>query len=466
MQLLHTVVKVKETFDRKAFVELVLKWNDTSKHERIKDLTWDGMDYQFEVKDENQSLCVFDYEEEQVIASCYKKMDQNGILWTIELVLNYETHIVSLQLDRVATNETKKFNWHYKHPYLLTMLVDEDIVDDDAGLKAIGKPIRIDRKNQNVIEEIIKDERSPLLPVVYCSKDEFYEYSVDVYKLAKSLQGIAHVLIEEDPMIQNYLRVKFNKESPYGGFIGVYYPNRTYSKMYNPNKFFDSDDLIQTIESNIVNYMNRQMIDPLSTYVGIKLAYNEGKFKESLKEKEEIEQEVDDLYNEYGTIELDYKNEIEELKNRILSLELENQGLRAKMEKQDQHPVLHRGSEDPLFEGELEGIVLDVLNQALNSTYDGSRRECVIKDLLEANGFDHSVEQKVERIKNALKGYSSRDAKLERELADLGFKLRIDGRHYKVVYYDDERYVTTMTKTASDHRDGKNIAANLIKTCL
>ncbi|QZS45181.1 hypothetical protein K2F51_06335 [Streptococcus mutans OMZ175] len=46
--------------------------------------------------------------------------------------------------------------------------------------------------------------------------------------------------------------------------------------------------------------------------------------------------------------------------------------------------------------------------------------------------------------------------KLRQELQKLGFKITDDGKHYKLVYYEDNRYTFTIAKTPSDSRAGKN----------
>ncbi len=38
-----------------------------------------------------------------------------------------------------------------------------------------------------------------------------------------------------------------------------------------------------------------------------------------------------------------------------------------------------------------------------------------------------------------------------------------DGSHYKIKYYGDDRYATSLAKTGSDHREGENIAHQIIK---
>lgn len=50
-------------------------------------------------------------------------------------------------------------------------------------------------------------------------------------------------------------------------------------------------------------------------------------------------------------------------------------------------------------------------------------------------------------------------ATLRQALQDLGFEITEDGAHYKLMYCGDSRYRTTIAKTGSDHREGKNIAA-------
>ena len=56
--------------------------------------------------------------------------------------------------------------------------------------------------------------------------------------------------------------------------------------------------------------------------------------------------------------------------------------------------------------------------------------------------------------------------KLRQELKDLGFEITEDGKHYKLTYYNDERYTIIFGKTPSDVRSGKNNAQTVIKMVL
>ena len=41
-----------------------------------------------------------------------------------------------------------------------------------------------------------------------------------------------------------------------------------------------------------------------------------------------------------------------------------------------------------------------------------------------------------------------------------------DGKHYKLAYYGDPRYVRVISKTGSDRREGSNIAAVINATMM
>jgi hypothetical protein len=65
------------------------------------------------------------------------------------------------------------------------------------------------------------------------------------------------------------------------------------------------------------------------------------------------------------------------------------------------------------------------------------------------------------RLKELLRGSKGIDAKIRRGLEEMGFSIAGDGRHYKLVFQDDDRYTFTLPKTGSDHRGGLNAASDI-----
>ena len=55
---------------------------------------------------------------------------------------------------------------------------------------------------------------------------------------------------------------------------------------------------------------------------------------------------------------------------------------------------------------------------------------------------------------------------IRQRLLELGFTITEDGKHYKVRYKNDNRYMSTISKTASDHRTGDNSASIICQKML
>lgn len=87
-----------------------------------------------------------------------------------------------------------------------------------------------------------------------------------------------------------------------------------------------------------------------------------------------------------------------------------------------------------------------------------------MKDLLDHNSYGHVCQKHQKQFKELMTGYSLMSSALRGALMDLGIHIQEDGKHYKLVYYGDHRYQTTMSKTGSDVREGRNIASKIIKT--
>ena len=77
--------------------------------------------------------------------------------------------------------------------------------------------------------------------------------------------------------------------------------------------------------------------------------------------------------------------------------------------------------------------------------------------------YEGVYEKREKIIKNIFKDYKTMSGVMRQELKDIGFEITDDGKHYRLTYYGDERYKTTVAKTGSDWREGKNIASNILK---
>lgn len=148
------------------------------------------------------------------------------------------------------------------------------------------------------------------------------------------------------------------------------------------------------------------------------------------------------------------------------SLQYENQGLRAKYAGAETIPVLFLGDEEDFYQGEIRDMILSALEEALSATEKGTRKADVLEDILDTNLCYHLAEERKQRIKAIFKGYKNLTGAIRQELQSLGFEITEAGKHYKITYRGDQRYMVTVGKTPSDNRSGNNNAALINKTML
>lgn len=176
------------------------------------------------------------------------------------------------------------------------------------------------------------------------------------------------------------------------------------------------------------------------------------------KAEEAARKEAEQLLDAFDT-------ELQELQQQVKWAEQEKDELREKIRILSEDSVsretvaLMRGTEQELYEGEIKDIVLQVLSDSLKTIPADTRREDVIKDIIDSNDFRHIGEKKAELLKNTLKSYNGMNKQLRKQLAELGLTIEDGQKHYKIIYHGDSRYMAVIGKTPSDFRAGRNTAA-------
>ena len=231
---------------------------------------------------------------------------------------------------------------------------------------------------------------------------------------------------------------------------------------------FDSDTIRQGIVKAVVNFTNQQSIDPLYTWDGVLTSLLRDRFEsqkakrtKAERTKEETEELLDSFSNDFDEL----TEENGRLRSSISDLEQELTYYRNLFNnKQDSDSsFISSGSEKEFFQGEKKEFVLSVLSDSLQNIQDGTRKKHIIQDIIQQNDSENILNHKRDKIKRLLTNYSGLNKKLNQELKQLGFTVTEDGKHYKLSYFDDNRYTITMAKTPSDGRAGKNNVSEINK---
>lgn len=466
MLLYSTMLNVNDTLTKEKFIQLVIKWNQESQYEEnvIPGLVWDGkMNVRY--GDDQHWLEIEEYRNGNTIAIRYQKVEENGRIWNSDYVMNFAAGKMHIQLDRSFAGDANDLDQEFSTPHFLTFLIEEGHLQADDDLPVAREPIYVGKNNSELLARVIKCESSYQLPVVYVSKTKRGQYPVDVNLLASKLKGVAHVLVQESP---NYDEASKELNEHYGA-VGVYYPN----KAVQPKYFWYKDtaaqrkNMLENVIYAVMTYCNCQQVDGAYTWDGVLNAISRDRLESQREEREQAETEKEQVYSEFDDELKTLQERIDSLTQENEALRAENAGLHSKFGEIDKRPVLVMGDEEDLYPGEIKELVLSVLADELERRVaKRSRRSDVFSDLIEKNDYQGVYREKKAEIQRILKNYTIMDAKTRKALQDFGFRIEEDGKHYWLTFFGDDRYNTTVAKTPSDARAGKNIAHYIEKTMM
>lgn len=105
-----------------------------------------------------------------------------------------------------------------------------------------------------------------------------------------------------------------------------------------------------------------------------------------------------------------------------------------------------------------------MLETSIEHISKDTRRYDVISDLIDSNFTEKDVtlEDKLEHVASATKGYRT-SSDLKKDLEEAGLVITGGGKHPKIQFKSDERYMLTCASTTSDVRAGDNLYAQIKK---
>lgn len=231
--------------------------------------------------------------------------------------------------------------------------------------------------------------------------------------------------------------------------------------------------LSEKVIRSVIQYCNAQMMDKLYTWQGVnnallrdRLSMRGAELLAAESEKNRMAAEADELIESVDEDIQKLKKQVEELTHANEILTYENQGLRSKMSSADNMPILYLGEEEEFYQGEIREMILDAIAEKLKNLGEKTRRWDVLTDVLNANDYQNIRDERERTVKILFKDYKTLSASMRQQLLELGFEITEEGKHYRLTYYGDGRYKTTIAKTGSDWREGKNIASVILKSMM
>ncbi len=471
MILLNAKYKCTESFVKDDFYPFIFDWitntGDLRYHMDLVEKEYDSYQvYEYQKK----KLYFVDYSDAGILAAYHTDTDLDGMEWKLSVVFKPDLHELYVQMSNSETTESGRYLRKFKKPDLIDELVDLKVIRKDGDIKIQYTTHDVELSNISEIEKVIDGTANNTLPVIFLSTTPYGYFAVNPEDLANKYAGMAHVFTQRDDDVSYILRDKYKNRAAYAGSIVTYFP----VKSLQPNVViygrFSEKETNNRISKGINFYYKSQNYGQMTTYDEISSIVVSGRNKNLISQNEQIIEENQKISEEnrtiFETFDVDLKKtdeENERLKQRIADLETENRILKERLSAIKEKPLLIYGKEEEAYPNEIKELLMDILEN-LNLA-QGSRRSDLIKDLLEYNKIDSSLDERREELKSILVNYRGLDPDKINRLEKLGFTVTSDGKHHKLIYHDD-RYVTTLAKTSSDVRSGKNAVSLITKNMM
>lgn len=380
-------------------------------------------------------------------------------------------------------------------PLLVKYLLQNNLITNETiGLK-VNRLKTTEHDLKGFKFEIFRPQRN--YPVILVSHNR----KVNIKRLQEQLIGLAQVVEipkdMDDGLMENELSRRY---SAWDGAINIIYPineadtprNKLVLSEVIDSWYADKVNILHEILSLITHTTNgrnrkvhfsptdvrakRQKDQRVSLLEKISGMSEGGDYKPALDEalaelqifQEVANEQIENLRSTLSDTEsMYYESEASkaDLENTKLMLEAQLEHLQEQIKNpRTSIPALIRGSESDLYDGEIEGLLIDIIRPAYNDAKKHSRRKHILKDILDSNSESLAKVGMLDELKVELKDYRSLNTKLREIFSQVNIEVITDGSHNKAKFIQDERYSFSFAKSASDVNAGRNNYASIKET--
>lgn len=474
MLVYSTKIPLREETTRPQCVQLFIDWVVYSKRYPFEAKDFEGYDVNghenLDISKEGYTFSITFFKDDNLtLAACKLVTANESEVWT---TLNVAVCEKDTKFLSVQTHCTKRifsaFLPKAKSPFTVKLFLRNNMCALDGGLPVIDRPILMTPELIPICGKIMQGNGQITMPVVYISHD-YWPLDIDTAGLAKELQGLAHVLVEQDTATSMALKEASNGRNVYRGYIGLYFPGASYCRKFNLTEISGEqacNEIIDIVKSTLLNKADaaRYTWEEIKAMQGRQKV---GKLQIDKAKLGELREWYETFMDENERLERELASE-KESKAKLFD---ENQRLHGildgykKTDRKDQPAIIKAGKEKDLYPGEQADLIIEILRQRLKSLDKASRPYQIIEAILKANKENGNGDKIQETIKRVFSdGGDINSGAAKRELQAIGFTVSKDGKHYKLVFADNPRYTFIVSATPSDYRSGDNEISKIFRT--
>ena len=471
MIIFSTKLYVKESLTNELFVNMTLNWAENSPNYSFANLSWNKKDeYYVESSDKLQTLNIIKYNDSIMVHLTNK--DSNNILWTNDYVLTTrgDKRVLSVQLYRDAENISTKLQNEFNRPRLLKTIIRDGYGAFDNDLEISDRCLMITEANIDIIKKVIIGEEEYMMPIVHITPQfKNSNFIINHNELAKDLAGVAHVLVDKDYSITNHLKELTSGQNPYNGGVQIYFCKGVSTRILPIN-------IENVFRKQVANAVFRKLI---LSKIDDDLSWSKLRIKKINENREQNEKDNIELQKLYEEEIKNKDNEIAYLTEHIQSLETENTAYLIKIKSLEQHldnsksadeyttGIVLASQEYDFFEDEQKNTVLAVLEKEFESmkstpNQKETRKFHILNSILQQNSIIDVSNEIKKQFRSIFADNAKLNATMKKSIIHLGFTID-EGKHYKLKYNGDDRYIFTMSKTPGDGRAMKNLRTQILR---
>lgn len=367
-------------------------------------------------------------------------------------LLNAKKNIISFESFAEMKEDSISLPDEVPQNTLLSQIQSKRLLGKNGKFSISKWPMKLREDDAEIITDLLTGKSNITLPVILVMDPDY-----NAEMLVEQFAGMASVIVNDDPGLFEIIAESNPKMTlPADESITIYFPGKSLKPIIvNPDR-----DVLTESKAVLDSYLLHRPYDDDVLYDSVVFAKNEESYKAAMIQ-------MNDVQNEYEQFRMMTDEKLTKKNMHILNQMAKQTTPKPKPQN---GCYINKGSEEPLYENEIEEIIWDILVEyRRKNAADGSRRAAILDDLIKENNgeeFRKSLRSKHKEIKDILQDYSVVTPQMKRRLEDLGFKVKTGNGHGKLVWYGDPRYVSTIASTASDHRAGANLASDIIKSVM
>lgn len=467
MLVFSTRLPLKQEVSQEICLQLFIDWITQSEHYPITNISYDVSSHEdYHITEGEISFSISHYKDDKIeLFACRLENNEINAVWINDCIFLQEEGAKTLliQLNCNRFDFRTKLPLIHK-PYIVRKFIEGGFCRDDASIAVTDSPIEVNDRNFDICAKIMKCEVNYTMPVVYVSCDYWGSTAISASYLARQLSGVAHVFVETSHDVAIKLKEITDGRNVHDKYIGVYFPRSDFCEKFCLDYYDDykamSRAVIDSVWRALINRIDSSVYN-WNQIMTLQARQKMDKWKvASLTDKEELEK-----YMNF------FDSENQELSSKICDLNEQNANLRAQLEtmrlalqaRKEDSGFYKMGSEHDLYPGEHAELLHSILSQVQNKYETNSRAHAIIQSLINANKPIGECSRMLEGLRSVLYNGGRINASSKAILKDLGFTLEEDGgSHYKLIFHES-RYMFTVSKTPSDHREGKNLYSDICK---